>query len=57
MERFLLLWDEMDDYAGIARLLIGEAMSEVAGVAQRGTARVSDWSSAASSWLSLREAE
>jgi hypothetical protein len=57
MERFLLLWDEMDDFIGVGRHVVGGAVSEVVDATGRAAAQVASWTTTASGWLSLRQAE
>lgn len=55
MERFLLLWDEMDDFFGIGRHVIGGACSEVASATNRAADQLIGWTAAASAWMGVRE--
>jgi hypothetical protein len=57
MERLLLLWDEMDDCLGVGRHVVAGAMSEVLDAAARAAAQIASWTTLASDWLALREAE
>jgi hypothetical protein len=57
MERFLLLWDEMDDFIGIGRHVVGGALSEVADATGRAAAQMASWTTTASGWLSPRQME
>jgi hypothetical protein len=54
MERFLLLWDEMDEYVGLGRIFIGGACSDVASATTRAADHVKGWTAAASAWMGAR---
>jgi hypothetical protein len=52
MERFLLLWDELDDWTGACRHLTASAVNEVSGL----TAQLAVAASALGGWVVLSHA-
>ncbi|MEO7774244.1 MAG: hypothetical protein ABIT36_12690 [Steroidobacteraceae bacterium] len=58
MERLLLLWDEMDEYAGLGRIFVTGAVAgvlgDVASATQHTARHVKVWTSAATGWMTAR---